>query len=236
MADHRQARDHRHPRTAGPGAGDASRSCMAVRRPRVGRRVVMGFQADGVCLMHQGEAETVQAPEFPPLAKLHRRLPRARRHAPRLLAVHQEPRHRRRAHPRHRDRRRRALRGRGDLGHQHPRLLDPEGDSPDDHHDDPPQRHGPRGARQRQGRRRARQRLPRPAARGQEGHGPHPGRPGHRDLVERPRHQERHRAPGRRRSATSSSGSLPGEGYERVFVERGRSSAADRDDDQESRR
>ena len=32
--------------------------------------VVMGFQADGVCLIHQGEAETVQAPEFPPLAKL----------------------------------------------------------------------------------------------------------------------------------------------------------------------
>jgi predicted peroxiredoxin len=32
--------------------------------------VVMGFQADGVCLVHQGEAETVQAPEFPPLTKL----------------------------------------------------------------------------------------------------------------------------------------------------------------------
>jgi predicted peroxiredoxin len=32
--------------------------------------VVMGFQADGVRLVHQGEAETVQAPEFPPLAKL----------------------------------------------------------------------------------------------------------------------------------------------------------------------
>jgi predicted peroxiredoxin len=32
--------------------------------------VVIGFQADGVCLVHQGEAETVQAPEFPPLAKL----------------------------------------------------------------------------------------------------------------------------------------------------------------------
>ena len=32
--------------------------------------VVLGFQADGVCLVHQGEAETVQAPEFPPLAKL----------------------------------------------------------------------------------------------------------------------------------------------------------------------
>jgi len=32
--------------------------------------VVMGFQADGVCLVHQGEAETVQASEFPPLAKL----------------------------------------------------------------------------------------------------------------------------------------------------------------------
>jgi predicted peroxiredoxin len=32
--------------------------------------VVMGFQADGVCLVHQGEAETVQAREFPPLAKL----------------------------------------------------------------------------------------------------------------------------------------------------------------------
>ena len=32
--------------------------------------VVMGFQGDGVCLMHKGEAETVRAPEFPPLAKL----------------------------------------------------------------------------------------------------------------------------------------------------------------------
>jgi predicted peroxiredoxin len=32
--------------------------------------VVMGFQADGVCLMHRGEADDVQAPEFPPLAKL----------------------------------------------------------------------------------------------------------------------------------------------------------------------
>ena len=31
---------------------------------------VMGFQADGVRLVHQGEAETIQAPEFPPLAKL----------------------------------------------------------------------------------------------------------------------------------------------------------------------
>jgi uncharacterized protein involved in oxidation of intracellular sulfur len=30
----------------------------------------MGFQSDGVCLVHQGEAETVQAREFPPLAKL----------------------------------------------------------------------------------------------------------------------------------------------------------------------
>lgn len=32
--------------------------------------VVMGFQAEGVRLVHQGEAEAVQAPEFPPLAKL----------------------------------------------------------------------------------------------------------------------------------------------------------------------
>ncbi len=32
--------------------------------------VVIGFQADGVCLVHLGEAETVQAPGFPPLAKL----------------------------------------------------------------------------------------------------------------------------------------------------------------------
>jgi predicted peroxiredoxin len=32
--------------------------------------VVMGFQADGVRLVHEGEADTVQAPEFPPLAKL----------------------------------------------------------------------------------------------------------------------------------------------------------------------
>ncbi len=32
--------------------------------------VVMGFQGDGVCLVHKGEADTVQAAEFPPLAKL----------------------------------------------------------------------------------------------------------------------------------------------------------------------
>ncbi len=32
--------------------------------------VVMGFQGDGVCLMHQGEPETVEAAGFPPLAKL----------------------------------------------------------------------------------------------------------------------------------------------------------------------
>lgn len=32
--------------------------------------VVMGFQADGVELVRRGVAETVAAPEFPPLAKL----------------------------------------------------------------------------------------------------------------------------------------------------------------------
>ncbi len=32
--------------------------------------VVMGLQADGVRLVHAGEAETVNAPDFPPLAKL----------------------------------------------------------------------------------------------------------------------------------------------------------------------
>lgn len=32
--------------------------------------VVMVFQADGVRLVQEGEAEAVQAPEFPPLAKL----------------------------------------------------------------------------------------------------------------------------------------------------------------------
>jgi len=32
--------------------------------------VVLGFQADGVRLVQVGQAETVQAPEFPPLAKL----------------------------------------------------------------------------------------------------------------------------------------------------------------------
>ena len=39
--------------------------CACVRR---GDR--HGFQADGVCLMHEGEASTVQAPELAPLAKL----------------------------------------------------------------------------------------------------------------------------------------------------------------------
>ena len=32
--------------------------------------VVMGFQGDAVCLMHTGEAETVEAPGFPPLTQL----------------------------------------------------------------------------------------------------------------------------------------------------------------------
>jgi predicted peroxiredoxin len=32
--------------------------------------VVMGFQADGVCLMQKGEAEHVEARGFPPLTKL----------------------------------------------------------------------------------------------------------------------------------------------------------------------
>ena len=87
---------------------------------------VMAFQADGVCLMHEGEASTVQAPEFPPLAKLDQRLPRARRFAPRVPAMHQEPWHHRHADPGHRSHRRRAPRGRSDLGHQHPRLLVPK--------------------------------------------------------------------------------------------------------------
>ena len=33
-------------------------------------QVVMGFQAEGVRLVHEGVADGVQAPEFPPLAKL----------------------------------------------------------------------------------------------------------------------------------------------------------------------
>ncbi len=32
--------------------------------------VVMGFQADGVCVVREGEAEHVEAKAFPPLAKL----------------------------------------------------------------------------------------------------------------------------------------------------------------------
>jgi predicted peroxiredoxin len=32
--------------------------------------VVIGFQAEGVCLVQEGEAATVAAPGFPPLAKL----------------------------------------------------------------------------------------------------------------------------------------------------------------------
>lgn len=43
---------------------------MAVAALASDVEVVMGFQADGVRLVHQGEAETVQAPEFPPLTKL----------------------------------------------------------------------------------------------------------------------------------------------------------------------
>ncbi len=33
-------------------------------------QVVVGFQADGVLLVRKGGADVVQAPEFPPLAKL----------------------------------------------------------------------------------------------------------------------------------------------------------------------
>ena len=43
---------------------------MAVAALASDVEVVMGFQADGVSLVRQGEAEHVQAPEFPPLAKL----------------------------------------------------------------------------------------------------------------------------------------------------------------------
>ena len=32
--------------------------------------VVLGFQANGVCLVHEGEAATVEAAGFPPLARL----------------------------------------------------------------------------------------------------------------------------------------------------------------------
>ena len=32
--------------------------------------VVIGFQAEGVCLVHEGEAGTIEAPGFPPLTKL----------------------------------------------------------------------------------------------------------------------------------------------------------------------
>jgi predicted peroxiredoxin len=32
--------------------------------------IIMGFQAEGVRLVHEGEAEKVQAPEFKPLAEL----------------------------------------------------------------------------------------------------------------------------------------------------------------------
>jgi predicted peroxiredoxin len=43
---------------------------MAVAALASDVEVVMGFQADGVELLRCGAAETVQAPEFPPLAKL----------------------------------------------------------------------------------------------------------------------------------------------------------------------
>ena len=57
--------------------------------------VVIGFQADGVCLVHEGEAGTVEAAGLPAAGQAARRLPGARRHAPRLHPVRQEPRHRR---------------------------------------------------------------------------------------------------------------------------------------------
>jgi predicted peroxiredoxin len=43
---------------------------MAVAALASDVQVVMGFQGDGVRLVHAGEADAVQAPEFPALAKL----------------------------------------------------------------------------------------------------------------------------------------------------------------------
>jgi predicted peroxiredoxin len=43
---------------------------MAVAALASDVEVVMGFQGDGVCLVHEGEAEAVQAADFPPLTKL----------------------------------------------------------------------------------------------------------------------------------------------------------------------
>ena len=43
---------------------------MAVAALASDVEVVMGFQADGVSLARQGAVDDVQAPEFPPLAKL----------------------------------------------------------------------------------------------------------------------------------------------------------------------
>ena len=87
--------------------------------------VVMGFQGDGVELVKAGVAETVAAPEFPPLAKLLADVRELGGLAARLQPVPQEPRHRRAGRPRRgrRGRRRRPVRRRDHVRHQRPDLL-----------------------------------------------------------------------------------------------------------------
>jgi len=74
--------------------------------------VVMGFQGDGCRLVQKGVADSVTAPEFAPLSGL---LDSVREFGGRL--------HRGRARRGRGDLRRGALRRRGDVRHQHPRLL-----------------------------------------------------------------------------------------------------------------
>jgi len=86
--------------------------------------VVMGFQGPGVELVHAGVAETVNAPEFPPLAKL---LADVLELGGKLLVCGPCVKNRaippRGARAGHGDRRRRPVHRRDHLGNQQPRLL-----------------------------------------------------------------------------------------------------------------
>ena len=68
---------------------------MAVCRTGLDVQVVMGFQAEAVGSCVKGVAEAVEAPALPAACEAPGRLPGARRDAPRVCPVSQEPGHRR---------------------------------------------------------------------------------------------------------------------------------------------
>ena len=98
---------------------------MAVAALASDVQAVLGFQAEGVRLVKKGVAASVEAPAFPPLAKLLGDFQELGWSAARLRAVPEEPRHHRARRP-HRwcgSRRRSPFRRRDHFGHQQPRVL-----------------------------------------------------------------------------------------------------------------